>query len=119
MLCRQAHNTVESSNPLLRPLARVWLAVTVHLPYTLERMLLPRLVRHPVFEAASPAQLAVISALWVGDGNSTVSSTAQLVGAGPAALNNTVGSLATPCGFVSASKSAALQHSASSGHSEL
>ena len=57
-----------SGHLLLRPLARACLALTVDLPYALERVLLPRLLRQPVFEPATPAQLAAVSTLWGGDG---------------------------------------------------
>jgi len=62
--------------------------VTVHLPYTLEQALLPPLLRHPVFEPATPAQLAAVSALWGKDSGTVTSPAAQL---SSAASNATTG----------------------------
>ena len=60
----------------------------MHLPYTLEGPLLPPLLRHPVFEPATPAQLAAMSALWGNDSGTVTSPAAQL---STAASNATAG----------------------------
>ena len=88
------HDISVSEQPLLRPLARVGLAMMMHLPYALERTLLAPLLGRLFFEPATPAQLAAISALWASEVGTAGSPTVQLGAAALAAvLNGTASSL--------------------------
>ena len=49
-------------NLLTRPIGRALLALTIDLPYALEKPLMRRLLRTPVFEPATPTQLSAIAA---------------------------------------------------------
>ena len=90
------HDVSVSGNPLLRPLARTGLALTVHLPYALERALLDPLLRQLVFEPATPAQLAAVSALWTSTAGTEGSPTVPPATAVDAAvLNGTASSFVT------------------------
>ena len=90
--CSQAHNTAESGRPWLRKLVRVWLAAVVHLPYALERALLQQLLRQPVFEPATPAQLAAVSVIWGSVGGSPAAARPAAATITAVLLNSTVGS---------------------------
>ena len=86
------HDMAVGGHPLLRPLSRACLALMVDVPYALEHMWLPPLLRHPVFEAATPAQLAAISALWSMDGAASLLAEQQAAAVIPAPSNDTAAS---------------------------
>ncbi len=52
----------KAGNLLTKPIGRALFAVCVDLPYTLEKPLMRRLLKTPVFEPVTPTQLSVIAA---------------------------------------------------------